>query len=301
MDLQAEIESLQRRHAYQCNEMKSTSDRAQQALHDLQSTLDIQAVSLQQSHQKLLERDEELANLQGQLLKNKSENDDKETLQIFKREMSKHVNHIQTLESTLRKQTSELAHLREYSKSYSVLEEQHRSLQSRLSILDSLREQLSNAEIQVAILKEEKLSWASFLQNDENDLHFDSPEHLVRALVQERIEKATLVEQFGRTGMRETEQSNLIIELEEANTVLKSKINQVEEEFKTDQKARQRSERQKALALKEASFLREQLVINSVLSPVLSQDTDTLNLRELTSQKRLCLCLQTMKTRKHGG
>jgi len=235
-------------------------------LQDLQSTLDTQSVSLQQSQQKLLERDEELANLQGQLLKNRSESDNKDTMQIFKREMSEHVNHIQTLESTLRKQTSELAHLREYSKSYSVLEEQYRSLQSRLSILDGLREQLSNSEIQIAVLKEEKLSWASFLQNDEDDLHFDSPEHLVRALVQERIEKATLVEQFGRTGMRETEQSNLITELEQANTVLKSRINQVEEEFKADQKAKQRLERQKALALKEASFLREQLVAYLVLS-----------------------------------
>ena len=243
----------------------------------MQNDLEAQVTALQQCQRKLAERDEEFSATQAEMTKLKTQGDGKDTqvqLDMLKREMSEQVNHITILEATNRKQTSELQHLRDYAKSYSVLEEQNRALEARAPIIDELREQLSNAEIQLSVMREEKLSWASYLQDDQKDLQFDSPEHIARALAQERIEKAILMENFGRLEPEAAEKDRRIQDLEREIVEVEEQVRQTKAEVNKDVKSRQRLERQKDLALKEASFLREQLKTYASEEAAMNENAD---------------------------
>ncbi|KAA8914560.1 spindle assembly checkpoint component Mad1 [Sphaerosporella brunnea] len=128
----------------------------------------------------------------------------------------------------LQKQLSEQAKNRRQAAELKALRDEKRSLElGKLKVLDELREELSGAQVQIS----------------KEGLEFHSPESLARALVEERVEKAALLERAGRANPELHEKENVIQELEG------------EESSSKDAKARQRMERQKALALKEAQFL----------------------------------------------
>jgi mitotic spindle assembly checkpoint protein MAD1 len=66
--------------------------------------------------------------------------------------------------------------------------------------MDDLRRELNEAQLQRQILEDERKSWTSYLQNEgstSGEIEFDSPEALARAVVRERLEKATLLERLG--------------------------------------------------------------------------------------------------------
>ncbi|KAK6533213.1 coiled-coil domain-containing protein mad1, variant 2 [Arthrobotrys megalospora] len=208
---------------------------------------------------KLRESQDEILRSQEQVETARENPENDETLRVLKRELADQLNHARSIEARNRKLEVENEELRSYNKSISLIEEERRSLGSKVQALDGLREKVSNLELQKAILEEERLSWTAFLQDDPDGSQFTSPAHLARAYVQTKIEKNTLLEKFGRPDPlvveRDQEIRNLIAmqaKLEEESQGLKQRLNK-------DSKEKQRLERQKELALKEASFLREQL------------------------------------------
>lgn len=124
-------------------------------------------------------------------------------------------------------------------------------------MMDDLRRENSEKQLRISILEDERNSWSSYFQSE--SLEFDSPEALARALVQERVENAALLEKAGRTNPELTEKEETIQRLESELSSLKTELEQAKESTAKDSRARQRLERQRALALKEAQFLRDQL------------------------------------------
>ena len=59
-----------------------------------------------------------------------------------------------------------------------------------------------------------KSSWTSLLQENDEPAEFDSPEAVVKALLQERIEKATLVDKLGSIEAQFLEKDEIIKSLE---------------------------------------------------------------------------------------
>lgn len=138
-----------------------------------------------------------------------------------------------------------------------MLEEEKEALEIKLRMMDDLRRENSEKQLRISILEDERNSWSSYFQSE--GLEFDSPESLARALVQERVENAALLEKSGRTNPELAEKDEAIQRLESELSSLGTELEKAKESVTKDSRARQRLERQRALALKEAQFLRDQL------------------------------------------
>ncbi|KAK6533212.1 coiled-coil domain-containing protein mad1 [Arthrobotrys megalospora] len=258
-DLEIQHDSLRRSHCREIEELRPQIELMREQANALRLELANRDGLLRDYQNKLRESQDEILRSQEQVETARENPENDETLRVLKRELADQLNHARSIEARNRKLEVENEELRSYNKSISLIEEERRSLGSKVQALDGLREKVSNLELQKAILEEERLSWTAFLQDDPDGSQFTSPAHLARAYVQTKIEKNTLLEKFGRPDPlvveRDQEIRNLIAmqaKLEEESQGLKQRLNK-------DSKEKQRLERQKELALKEASFLREQL------------------------------------------
>lgn len=199
----------------------------------------------------------------------RSQSADSETLALVQRELAVHIKQSKHLESLNRALEQEVHGLREISRGVSILQEEKRVLETKIETLQGLHEAMSNLELQNSILEQERASWAAFLQDESNNIPFDSPAHLARAYIQEKMEKQLLLDRYGRSNPLIHEKEDQIVNLLEQNRGLEELISELKANLQKDSKARQRLERQRELALKEATFLREQLVcqlVNSLTS-----------------------------------
>lgn len=182
-------------------------------------------------------------------------------MQVLKRELSQQLGQVKTLETTNKKLMEETKRLRDVGKNVEVLEEQKISLEGKLRLMDSLREELSEKELQLTILKDEKKAWSAFLEDNEGVLRgFNSPQDIARALMEEKVEKAELIERLGRVGPELAEREEAIERAEKEREDVKKELEKVLESYKKLHTSRARIERNRELALKEVGMLREQLV-----------------------------------------
>lgn len=223
----------------------------------LKEELEAKTKMLEEVQEKLKTKDTEVEELEVEMLKVRADAADSGTAKLLKKELSEQVNHIKTLESTNRKQNAELKTLRETNRSLELVEEEKRSLEGKVKVMDELREALSTAELRISVLQDEKNAWESYFQSE--GLEFDSPQSLARALVVERVEKVGLLDKVGRLGPEVIEKENMIRELELETRSLTEELVKLKEATSQDSRARARLERQKNSALSEAEFLREQL------------------------------------------
>ncbi|CAZ85559.1 unnamed protein product [Tuber melanosporum] len=256
-DKQGDIQSQDRQYRRYVEELKTRNESLEKMNSELKGDLETKSHSLQETETKLASKETKISNLETELLRVKAQTGDLETLKILKKELSEQVTHIRTLESTNRKLSSEVKQLRDYNKSIEILEEEKQSLEVKVRLLGEVRQELAETQLRVSILQDEKNSWGSFFESE--GLEFDSPESLARALIQERLEKASLLEQAGRINPELVQKETLIEELEGNIRSLREELEKMGETASRDTKARTRLERQRALALKEAQFLREQL------------------------------------------
>ncbi|KAE8153878.1 M protein repeat protein [Aspergillus avenaceus] len=266
-DTKAQLLDQERQFKYQINELETVRSSLQRTLEELQNDLQSARNDMQATQEKLRERDADVADLETENIKLKSEGSDAETLSVLKRELSDQVNHIRNLETTNREQSSELRHLRKVQKNVEVVEEQKKSLENQLQLMKGVESELGTVQIQKQMLEDERRSWTSLLMdNDEQErAEFDSPEAVVKALLQERIEKATLVDKLGSVEAQFLEKEELIRTLETERTNLRQELEKLQSNTAANSGAmaesrlRSRLERQRALAVKEVEYLRAQL------------------------------------------
>jgi len=219
---------------------------------------------LQETQGQLATKETAYGTLEAEVLRLKAQTGDADTLAIIKRELSEQVTHIRKLEVTNREQAAELKHFKRLHKSVEVVEEEKRSLQRRLDAMAGLENELGEARIQRQRLEDERLSWSAYLQSQagpDGQVEFDSPEALARTLTAERLQTATLVERLGGLEPELSEKDKAIQALGAEKSSL---LEQVEKLKSTgsgpgNSKAQLRLERQRALAIKEAEYLRAQL------------------------------------------
>ncbi|KAL9096462.1 MAG: hypothetical protein Q9165_001459 [Trypethelium subeluteriae] len=263
-EARGELESQERSNNYKYHELQIKFDAVQRGFEELRQDLDAKADLLQTTQQRLSQRETEVEDLESEIMRLKAQAGDAGTLALIKRELSDQVAHIKKLEATNRDQLVELKQLRKQHKSIEVVEEEKRSLENRLLVMNDLRKELGETQLQKQMLEDERKSWSSYLENegsDDGDLHFRSPEDMARAFISERIEKASLIEQLGAVKAENAPKDGLIKDLEEekakAIAELEKQISLVN--TATDGKARSRLERQRTLASKEVEYLRAQL------------------------------------------
>lgn len=266
-DTQAQLADQERHFKYQINELETVRASLQKTIEELQNDLHATRSSQQTTQEKLSEREGDVANLESENIRLKAEGSDAEALAVLKRELSDQVNHIRELESTNRDQNAELRHLRKVQRNVEVVEEQKRSLENQLQLMKGLEAELGTLQIQKQILEDERQSWTSLLQENDQPAGFDSPEAVVKSLVQERIEKATLVDKLGTVDMQFLEKDEAIKALENEKTRLRQEVENLRAAggapggapAAAEARVRSRLERQRALAVKEVEYLRAQL------------------------------------------
>lgn len=262
-EAQGELLSTERQNKHRYNELETRYDTLQGSVEGLRADLDAKVTALQTAQQKLSQREIEVGRLETDVLQLKAQTGDTDTLAVIKRELSEQVAHIKKLEALNREQHAELKQYRKIHKSIEVVEEEKRTLEGRVRMMNDLRRELSEAQLKRQLLEDEKKSWTAYLESEtstKGELQFDSPEDLARAFVQERIENASLLERLGAVQPELSVKDENIKILEDE----KAKVLGELQKLRTsggggDSKIRARLERQKALATKEVEYLRAQL------------------------------------------
>lgn len=258
-----EISTQERQSSHQLEELERRADKLQHTNDELRHNLEQSAHTVQILQQKSSHKEAEVGDLEGEVLRLKAQAGDADTLNVIKRELSEQVAHIKKLESTNRSQLAELRHFRKLHKSIEVVEEEKKGLENKLRIMDDLRKELSEAQLQKQILENERKSWTIYLQNEGSGtgpVEYDSPEALARALVEERLGRAALMEKMGSLEPELSEKQELISSLEEENGRLKSELEKLKTSGGSNSGVLRRLERQRQLAIKEVEYLRAQLV-----------------------------------------
>jgi len=236
----------------------------QSTVQELEQEATARNAALQKAQEQVAERDHTVERLEGEVLRLKAQTGDAETMAVIQRELADQVAHIRTLEATNREQLVELKHLRQVHRAVEVVEEEKRSLERKLDAAEAIQLELQEERRQRQRLEDEHRAWAAYLRSEssaEDPIEFESPVDLARALVQERLYSASLVQKIGEVQPEVADRENIIKTLEQEMASLKEQL----EKAKTAgvasgaDKGRIRIERQRALALKEVEYLRAQL------------------------------------------
>ena len=261
-EAQTELSTQDRQYKFRLQDIETKHEALKRTLNDLRNDLDQKTFILQTTEEKLVQREAEVGQLETEFVELRAKVGDVGELDTIRRDLSEQVEHIRRLEKVNREQTTELRHLRHIHKSVEIVEEEKRVLENKVRGMDDLRRELGESDIQRKRLEDERESWASFLREaaTNEEPGFDSPECLVRALVEERVEKASLMEQLGAVRPEISEKEALISSLEaERDKLLAELAKSKTSGGGSDSRAKARLERQKALAVKEVEYLREQL------------------------------------------
>ena len=264
-EAQGQLSDLGRQYEHQIKDVEAKRVSLQENVDRFKVDMQGLIQDLGATQERLARRDLEVENLEARIVQLKLHTGDSEALSVVQRELSDQVAHIRKLESTNREQLAELRRLRENHKSVQVVEEQKRSLENELHVLQDVHRQLGEAQIQKEILEDEKRTWTSLLETEGQDNGFDSPEAVIRVLVQERIEHASFVDRLGKMEAELSEKDEMLAALDAETKGLKDALDNQKANsagFSSealDNKAYKRLERQRTLAVKEVEYLRAQL------------------------------------------
>ncbi|KAL9579623.1 MAG: hypothetical protein Q9212_005001, partial [Teloschistes hypoglaucus] len=258
------LSSLDRQYKHQLQEIESKHTTLQRTLSDLRADLDLKSGALQNTQDRLAKKEAEAGHLESENLRLKAQAGESDTLAVIKRELSEQVTHIRRLETTNREQSTELKHYKRMHRAVEIVEEEKRVLERKIGLMDDLRKELHEARVRRQVLEDERQSWTSYLQSqtDNEEIGFDSPEAVARALMQERLETASLVEKLGRVQPELSEKDEIIRSLEEERNKIQAEMEKLRSSgagAAGDPRVKARLERQRALAVKEVEYLREQL------------------------------------------
>lgn len=262
-----ESHDRQSKHAY--SELERRHATLQASVEDIQQDLSSKVAALQTAQQKSVRKESEVGELENEVLRLKAQTGDSDTLAVIKKELSEQVAYIKKLETQNREHIAELKQFRKTQKGIEIVEEEKRALEVKVRMMDDLRKELNEAQLQKRILEDEKLSWTSYLETEgagEQELRYETPEQMAKAFLQERLERADLLHKLGEIEPElkvlqsniqslDDEKQRLVSELEAARLAQTSNSGAIA----GDAKAKARLERQKNLAIKEVEYLRAQM------------------------------------------
>ncbi|KAK5661209.1 hypothetical protein OQA88_11100 [Cercophora sp. LCS_1] len=258
-DLNAAKDDAARLAEREISDLKARLATSQRTTQELEDEARARDEMLEKTQALLAERDETIGNLEADVLRLKAQTGDAETIAVIRRELTDQVTHIRALEAKNREQLTELRHLRQIHKAVEIVEEEKRTLIRKLEAAGSLETELNEERTQRRRLEDEKRAWSSYLQSQ--SLEFDSPADIARALLEERLNSARLLEQLGSLEPEITDLENIIKSLENEKAGLRTQIEKLKATAPSGDadKARARVEGFRMLAVKEANFLRAQV------------------------------------------
>ncbi|KXL45409.1 hypothetical protein M433DRAFT_154457 [Acidomyces richmondensis BFW] len=275
-DARAELAGAEREHMHAMEEMEQQQASLRGTLKQLQEELAGKAGLLRTTQQKLGEAEAEVGRLENEVLRLKAQTGDVETLGVIRKELAEQVGYIKKLEAKNGELLGEVKGYRRERKSIEVVEEEKRTLEARLRMMDDLRRELAEAQLQRRILEDEKRGWTEYLHVEagaEQDMNYETPEQMARAFLQERLERLALVDKLGAIQPEMSVKEENIQALEAEKAKLQAEVERLRGSSSgagvtvtnaptggdSSNKVLQRVQRQKALMLKEVEYLRAQM------------------------------------------
>lgn len=239
--------------------LEQTLEEAKYDLAELRDRLDDTTAQLTQKHKDVETLEQTVLALRDQV-------GGGEELDIIRRELGEQMAYVRRLETTNREQTAEIRKLREERRNVGIVNEEKKALEMQVRILKDAERRVTELEIQKEMLEDERRTWTTILDqaNEGDQREFDTPESVVKALLDTRIEHTLILE---RNGVLENE----LISREDALRALEADRDSLRAELTTleqaaaagdesgDLKALRRSERQRQLGQKEVDYLKAQL------------------------------------------
>lgn len=268
-DAQSELQGQERQNKHAQSELEQKYATLQASVEGIQQDLEAKVTALQTTQHKLAQKETQAGDLENEVLRLKAQTGDSDTLAVIKKELSEQVAYIKKLEGTNRDQLAELKQYRKGQKNIEVVEEEKRALEARLRMMEDLRRELSEAQLQKRILEDEKKGWTSYLEVEaagEHDMNYETPEQMARAFLQERLERLSLVDKLGTIQPDMNVREERIQGLEEERARLNAELEKLRAATPpstpapaSDSRALMRLQRQKNLVTKEVEYLRVQM------------------------------------------
>nr|OQO31443.1 hypothetical protein B0A51_02154 [Rachicladosporium sp. CCFEE 5018] len=268
-ELRGEGEEGRRVLERRCGDLEERLSRSKGEVEEAEREKGRLREGLSEAQERFKERERRVGELEEEVLGLKSREGDRESLDLVRKELGEQVEYIRRLEGMLRDQGNELKRLKGTARSVEVVEEEKRGLEAKVRIMEDLRRELAEAQLQRCILEDEKRGWRSYLQNEcaSEDVTFETPEEMAKAFMHERLEKLELVDRLGAVQPELNVREENIRVLQDDKAALQSEVEALRTAAtKTpttvsapDAKARARLERQKNLAIKEVEYLRAQM------------------------------------------
>ncbi|KAK4545056.1 hypothetical protein LTR36_003607 [Oleoguttula mirabilis] len=266
-DAQAELSSQDRQSKHALSELEQKHATLQASVEGIQQDLEGRVNALQATQQKLAQKETAAGELENEVLRLKAQTGDTETLGLIKKELTEQVAYIKKLEATNRDHLTELKQYRRTQKNIEVVEEEKRALEARVRMMDDLRRELSEAQLQKRILEDEKTGWTSYLEVEaagEDDMKYETPEQMARAFLNERLERLGLVDKLGSVQPELSIKEEQIRTLEDGRAKFQAELEKLRSSgagnaHAGDSKAMIRLQRQKNLVTKEVEYLRAQM------------------------------------------
>nr|POE93659.1 spindle assembly checkpoint component mad1 [Quercus suber] len=268
-DAQGELASQDRQNKHMYSELEQKYSALQSSVEDVQQDLEGKVAALLSTQQRLVQKERQVGELENEVLRLKAQTGDTETLAIIKKELTEQVTYIKKLEGLNREQGLQLKQFRKQQQGIEVVEEEKRALEAKVKMMEDLRKELAEAQLQKRILEDEKQGWSSYLASEtvgDEATRYETPEQMAKAFMQERLERMNLVDKLGAVQPElhvkeenirslEEDKKNLHAELEKMRLAGSGAANTTA----SDSKARMRLERQKTLVTKEVEYLRAQM------------------------------------------
>ena len=180
------------------------------------------------------------------------------------------MSHIKRLESQVRQYKLQNDHLSSQVRNIELLNEEKKSLEMQLGMMDSLRKHTAELEIQVSVLQREKCDWAAFLESHVDNVSgtsqassqrvFDSPSSIGRYMASQQVEVLQSKDREGKVRAEMKAKENYIAQLEDQVGKLETSIGEWKERVDKDRMVSKRIEKSRELMTRELEFLRDQLV-----------------------------------------
>ncbi|KAK5705498.1 coiled-coil domain-containing protein mad1 [Elasticomyces elasticus] len=262
----AELASRERESRYAGEEQERKYETLRASVEGVQQDLEQKMAALQGTQQRLAAKETEVGELENEVLRLRATAGDSETLAVVKKELSEQMGYIKKLEVTSREQNAELRNYRKQQKGIEIVEEEKRALEARVRMMEDLRRELAEQQLQRRILEDERRGWTSYLENqaDGEGMRFGSPEEMAKAFLQERVERLGLVDRLGALQPELSVRDENIRSLEDERVRLLGELETLRAGQAAapppmpESRARLRLERQLNLAKKEVEYLRAQ-------------------------------------------
>ncbi|KAK5069752.1 coiled-coil domain-containing protein mad1 [Lithohypha guttulata] len=269
-DLESKLSDAERElRRVQVEEVEGARSRLERTMQETTAELEEMKGRVEIATTKLQEMERYSEDLEKKVLELNSKTGGGEELEVLKREFGEQIANVRRLENLERDQRIKIRKLEEERRNVNVVLEEKKSLEVQIRVLKESERRAGELELQKEILEDEKRTWTSLLEREgeEDQQEFDTPEAVVRSLVNERIKHALVLERLGLAESEVAGKDEAIRALNSEQKILKQEVEKLREQAQTQEtqpaepesKTIKRMERQQQLAKKEIEYLRAQL------------------------------------------